>query len=88
MSSVVCVVLQVVNITTDEVVEITRGDIDARELVATIPVDGNLEGQYIVMDCDYEETSTTFYVRFISGDCMSEESNATDGFIDGCESST
>ena len=65
--------------------EITRGD--AREPVATIPVDGNHEGQYIVMDYDYEETSTTFYVRFISGDCMSEESTAADGFIDGCESS-
>ena len=60
--------------------EITRGD--ARELVATIPVDGNREGQYIVMDY---ETSTTFYVRFISGDCMSEESDAMDGFIPGCE---
>ena len=63
--------------------EITRGD--ARELVATIPADGNHEGQYIVMDCDYEETSTTFYVRFIFGGCMSEESDAIDGFITGCE---
>ena len=64
--------------------KITRGD--ARELVATIPVDRDLEGQYTVIDCDYEETNTTFYVRFISGDCMSEESTAADGFIDGCES--
>ena len=63
--------------------EITRGD--ARELVATIPVDGDLEGQYTVMDCNYEETSTAFYVRFISGDCMSEESTAADGFITGCK---
>ena len=63
--------------------KITRGD--DRELVATIPVDGNHEGQYIVIDCDYEETSTTFYVRFISGDCMSEESTAADGFITGCK---
>ena len=63
--------------------EITRGD--ARELVVTIPVEGDLEGQYTVMDCNYEETSTTFYVRFIFGGCMSEESDAMDGFITGCK---
>ena len=62
--------------------EITRGD--ARELVATIPVDGNHEGQYTMDDYNYE-INTTFYVRFISGDCMSEESAATDGFIPGCK---
>ena len=63
--------------------EITRGD--AREVVTTIPVDGNPVGSYIVEDYNYEEASTTFYVRFISGDCMSEESDAMDGFIPGCE---
>ena len=58
---------------------------DAGDPINRTAVDGNPVGTHTVMDCNYEETSTTFFVRFISGDCMSEESNATDGFIDECE---
>lgn len=62
-------------------VEIRRDD--DRELVREMNLDENSKDYYIVDDCNYEETTVTFYVHFRSGDCRSDVGNDT---ATGCES--